>query len=71
MNRICDGMFRYIVNISFKQDELFASKRIENIAERVKTLSEARKYKSLIDDTVEKACVVDRVTNKVIEWWKS
>ena len=47
------------------------SKRIENIAEPVKTLKEAQEYKSLIDNTVAKACIVDRVTNKVVEWWVS
>lgn len=63
--------FRYVVNISFKQDVSFMSKRIENIAEPVKTLKEAQEYKSLIDNTVAKACIVDRVTNKVVEWWVS
>jgi|GEM_PF-3584395 len=63
--------FRYVVDISFKQDISFMAKRIENIAEPVKTLKEAQGYKSLIDNTVAKACIVDRVTNKVIEWWVS
>ena len=63
--------FRYVVNISFKQDVSFMSKRIENIAEPAKTLKEAQEYKSLIDNTVAKACIVDRVTNKVVEWWVS
>lgn len=49
----------------------FMSKRIENIVEPVKTLKEAQGYKSLIDNTVAKACIVDRVTNKVVEWWVS
>jgi len=63
--------FRYVVDISFKQDISFMAKRIENIAEPVKTLKESQGYKSLIDNTVAKACIVDRVTNKVIEWWVS
>ena len=63
--------FRYVVNISFKQDVSFMSKRIENIVEPVKTLKEAQEYKSLIDNTVAKSCIVDRVTNKVVEWWVS
>lgn len=63
------GCFRYVVNISFKQDVSFMAKRIENIAEPVKTLKEAQEYKSLIDNTVAKACIVDRITNKVVEWW--
>jgi len=70
-NRLLAAGFRYVVNISFKQDISFMSKRIENIAEPVKTLKEAQGYKSLIDNTVAKACIVDRVTNKVVEWWVS
>ena len=70
-DRLLSAGFRYIVNISFKQDISFTSKRIENIAEPVKTLKEAQGYKSLIDNTVAKACIVDRVTNKVVEWWIS
>lgn len=67
-DRLLSSGFRYVVNISFKQDVSFMSKRIENIAEPVKTLKEAQEYKSLIDNTVAKACIVDRVTNKVVEW---
>ena len=70
-DRLLSAGFRYVVNISFKQDVSFMSKRIENIAEPVKTLKEAQEYKSLIDNTVAKACIVDRVTNKVVEWWVS
>ena len=70
-DRLLSAAFRYVVNISFKQDISFMAKRIENIAEPVKTLKEAQGYKSLIDNTVAKACVVDRVTNKVVEWWAS
>lgn len=70
-DRLLSAGFRYVVNISFKQDISFMAKRIENIAESVKTLREAQEYKSLIDDTVSKACIVDRVTNKVVEWWVS
>ena len=70
-DRMLSAGFRYVVNISFKQDISFMAKRIENIAEPVKTLKEAKEYKSLIDNTVAKACIVDRVTNKVVEWWVS
>ena len=70
-DRLLSAGFRYVVNISFKQDISFMAKRIENIAEPVKTLKEAQEYKSLIDNTVERACIVDRVTNKVVEWWVS
>jgi hypothetical protein len=62
---------RYVVNISFNQDFLtIGSKKVENIAEPVKTLKEAQAYKTLLDETVRKACVVDKVTGKVVEWWK-
>ena len=70
-DRLLSAGFRYVVNISFKQNISFMAKRIENIAEPVKTLKEAQEYKSLIDNTVSKACIVDRVTNKVVEWWVS
>lgn len=60
---------RYVVNISFKRTLGIEFKKVENIAEPVKTLKEAREYKSLVDDTVAKACIVDRVTGKVVEWW--
>jgi len=55
--------FRYVVNISFHR--LYGS----NIAEPMKTLKEAQTYKTLIDDTVKKACIVDRISGKVVEWW--
>lgn len=61
--------FRYVVNISFKGFTEVGFKKVENIAEPVKTLKEAQEYKELIDDTVSKACIVDRVTGKVVEWW--
>ena len=61
--------FRYVVNISFKGFTEVGFKKVENIAEPVKTLKEAQKYKALVDETVAKACIVDRVTGKVVEWW--
>lgn len=61
--------FRYVVNISFKDFTEIRFKKVENISEAVKTLKEAQEYKALVDDTVAKACVVDKVTGKVIEWW--
>ena len=61
--------FRYVVNISFKGFTEVGFKKVENIAEHVKTLKEAQEYKVLVDDTVAKACIVDRVTGKVVEWW--
>lgn len=57
---------RYIVNISFKT-EMF--EECDNIVEQVKTLKEAMSYKSLVDKTVKKALIKDKVTNKVI-WLK-
>lgn len=61
--------YRYVVNISFKQQITLCSEKTEPIAETVKTLKEAQNYKVLIDETVKKACVVDRTTNKIVEWW--
>ena len=61
--------FRYVVNISFKGFTDRGFRKVENITEPVKTLKEAQGYKSLIDDTVLKACIVDKVTGKVAEWW--
>jgi hypothetical protein len=60
---------RYVVNISFKDFTSTGCKAVDNIAEPVKTLKEAQSYKTLIDDTVARACVVDKVTGKVVEWW--
>ena len=61
--------FRYVVNISFKGFTEVGFKKVENIAEPVKTLKEAQEYKALVDDTVSKACIVDMVKGKVVEWW--
>ena len=61
--------FRYVVNISFKDFTNVGFRKVKNIAEPVKTLKEAQEYKLLVDDTVAKACIVDRVTGKVVEWW--
>lgn len=58
---------RYTVNISFKNNDPW--NKTSTIAERVKTLKEAKEYKSLIDNTVERACIIDNVTLKVVEWW--
>ena len=63
-----DG-YRYVVNISFKNDGPMFSKSTQNVVEPVKTLKEAQSYKILLDDTVKKAIVIDRVTGKVIETW--
>ena len=57
--------FRYVVNISFKGFTEVGFKKVENIAEPVKTPKEAQEYKALVDDTVAKACIVDRVTWKI------
>lgn len=69
VKKVLAAGFRYVVNISFKGSTGVRFKKIENIAEPVKTLKEAQEYKALIDDTVAKACIVDRVTGKVVEWW--
>lgn len=60
---------RYVVNISFKVSTGVEFKKVENISEPVKTLKEAQEYKVIVDDTVAKACIVDRITGRVAEWW--
>ena len=61
-------MLRYLVQIKFNSRELYCS--TWDIYEPVKTLIEAQSYKSMIDDTVQRARVVDTVTDKVVEIWK-
>ncbi len=68
-NNVLAAGFRYVVNISFKGFTEVGFKKVENIAEPVKTLKEAQEYKALVDETVAKACIVDRVTGKIVEWW--
>ena len=60
--------FRYWVQIQFK-GQLGLLIRTWDIIEEVKTLKETQSYKSMIDDTVSKAQVVDTVTMSVIERW--
>jgi len=60
---------RYIVNISFKKFTDTGYKEVQNIVESFKTFREAQQYKTLVDESVSKACVVDRVTLKIVEWW--
>ena len=43
--------------------------RTWDITEEVKTLKEAQSYKSMIDNSVSKAQIVDTVTMKVVEQW--
>ena len=52
-------MLRYTLIISFKD------KRIKDLMQSFNTLKEALPYKTLIDDTVNKAVVIDNVNNKV------
>lgn len=60
--------YRYIVQIMF--DYPFRSIHCWDITERVKTYSEAQKYRDMIDNTVRLAQVYDTVTNTVAEVWK-
>lgn len=53
---------RYLITIEFA--------RSRPLNEHVKTLREAQSYKDIIDDTVTKAEVYDRVTGKLVEKWK-
>lgn len=59
---------RYLVQIQFVGQ--YGVIKIWDIAEEVKTLKEAQTYKSIIDQTVNKARVVDLITNKIVETWK-
>ena len=57
---------RYLVQIQFKKEYEFLVKTWD-ICEPVKDILEARSYKSMIDDSVRKARVVDSLTDKVVE----
>jgi len=61
-------MERYIINISFKWEGI--ERPPENIVQPVKTMREAMSYAELIDDTVDKAAIKDRVTGN-IKWLKT
>jgi hypothetical protein len=56
--------FRYIVYIYFGLPK-------NHLAEGVKTLKEARTYKQMIDQTVKKACIIDKANGRIVEWWVS
>lgn len=58
---------RYWVQIQFKGQ--YGLIRTWDITEEVKTLKEAQGYKSMIDNSVSKAQIVDTVTMKVVEQW--
>lgn len=59
---------RYVVNISFIQNNSFLHKKIDSIVEPCKTLVEAKSFKSLIDDTVKNAVIYDKVKEKIVVW---
>lgn len=59
---------RYLVQIQFKKEHDFKV-RLWDINEPVKDIIEARSYKSMIDDTVRKARVIDSLTEKIVEIW--
>lgn len=61
--------YRYWVQIQFR-GQFGLPVRVWDISEEVKTLKEAQSYKSIIDDSVMKAQIVDTVTNKIIESWR-
>jgi hypothetical protein len=56
--------FRYTVYVYFGLGK-------NHLAEGVKTLKEARTYKEMIDETVRKACIIDKTNGRVVEWWVS
>ena len=59
---------RYLVQIQFKDSYDFYV-RTWDINEPIKTISEARAYKSMIDGSVRMARIVDVVTDKIVETW--
>ena len=61
--------FRYWVQIQFKY-QFGLPIRTWDITEEVKTLKDAQSFKSIIDDTVLKARIVDTVNMSIIEVWK-
>jgi hypothetical protein len=60
---------RYWVKIRFK-GSMMLRKSTPDLIEKVATLKEAQSYKSMVDDTVLKAEIVDRVNGSIIETWK-
>ena len=68
VNTVLATGFRYIVQIQFK-DNINPFFRMWDIHEPVKTLKEARTYKTMIDSSVKKARVIDSITDKIVEEW--
>ena len=61
---------RYWVQLQFYGTKTSFLYRLWDATYEVKTLKEALSYESIIDNTVEKAQVVDTVTNKIVARWK-
>lgn len=61
--------YRYIIQMRFIGNNNFPI-RFWDIHEPVKTLSEARTYKSMVDNTVRTARIVDTIKDSVVEQWK-
>ena len=60
---------RYLIKIRFKGAAMF-SRFTPELIEKVATLKEAQSFKSMVDDTVISAVVLDGVNGKIIETWK-
>ena len=60
---------RYMIQIRFKENNNPLI-RFWDVFEPVKTLNDGMSYKSIIDETVIKARIVDVIDNKIIENWK-
>lgn len=69
-NRLLSTGLRYWVQLQFYGTKTSFIYRLWDATYEVKTLKEALSYKSIIDNTVEKAQVVDTVTNKIVVRWK-
>lgn len=61
--------YRYTVQIQFKSQHIFMQSYNWDFEEPVKSLREAQQYKSMVDDTVSKAQIIDNISGKIIEKW--
>ena len=63
------GKLRYIVQIRFKDNDN-PIVRFCDIYEPVKTLIEANRYESIINDSVARARIVDAINETVVKEWR-
>lgn len=70
VNTLLATGLRYWVQLQFYGTKTSFLYRLWDATYEFKTLKEALSYESIIDNTVEKAQVVDTVTNKIVVRWK-